>query len=87
MINNAGVSIFEPFEERKVESLDFVYKMTKVTTNPQNKNYLGFQKRKSQIQQNFPIQSNATELLFLQHFMKTLNSLAFTTKYFVLWTS
>jgi type I restriction-modification system DNA methylase subunit len=29
-------------------------------------------KEKSQIQQNFPIQSNATELLFLQHFMKTL---------------
>ncbi|MBL5931178.1 N-6 DNA methylase [Lelliottia amnigena] len=31
-------------------------------------------KEKSQIQQNFPIQSNATELLFLQHFMKTLKS-------------
>ena len=29
-------------------------------------------KEKSQIQQNFPIQSNATELLFLQHFLKTL---------------
>ncbi len=29
-------------------------------------------KEKSQIQQNFPIQSNATELLFLQHFMKSL---------------
>jgi len=29
-------------------------------------------KEKPQIQQNFPIQSNATELLFLQHFMKTL---------------
>ncbi|RLD55591.1 MAG: SAM-dependent DNA methyltransferase, partial [Bacteroidetes bacterium] len=29
-------------------------------------------KEKSQIQQNFPIQSNATELLFLQHFMKML---------------
>lgn len=29
-------------------------------------------KEKSQIQQNFPIQSNVTELLFLQHFMKTL---------------
>lgn len=29
-------------------------------------------KEKSQIQQNFPVQSNATELLFLQHFMKTL---------------
>lgn len=25
-----------------------------------------------QIQQNFPIQANATELLFLQHFMKSL---------------
>ncbi len=31
-------------------------------------------KEKSQIQQNFPIQSNATELLFIQHFMKTLKS-------------
>lgn len=31
-------------------------------------------KEKSQIQQNFPIQSNATELLFLQHFMKALKS-------------
>lgn len=31
-------------------------------------------KEKSQIQQNFPIQSNATELLFLQHFMKTLKT-------------
>ncbi|WP_417779705.1 N-6 DNA methylase [Stutzerimonas xanthomarina] len=31
-------------------------------------------REKSQIQQNFPIQSNATELLFLQHFMKTLKS-------------
>lgn len=31
-------------------------------------------KEKSQIQQNFPIHSNATELLFLQHFMKTLKS-------------
>lgn len=31
-------------------------------------------KEKSQIQQNFPIQSNATELLFMQHFMKTLKS-------------
>lgn len=29
-------------------------------------------KEKSQIQQNFPVQSNATELLFLQHFMKML---------------
>ena len=29
-------------------------------------------KEKPQIQQNFPIQSNATELLFLQHFMKAL---------------
>lgn len=29
-------------------------------------------KEKEQIQQNFPIQSNATELLFLQHFMKNL---------------
>lgn len=29
-------------------------------------------KEKSQIQQNFPIQTNSTELLFLQHFMKTL---------------
>ncbi len=29
-------------------------------------------KEKSQIQQNFPIQSNATELLFLQHFMRML---------------
>ncbi len=29
-------------------------------------------KEKAQIQQNFPIQSNATELLFLQHFMKML---------------
>jgi type I restriction enzyme M protein len=29
-------------------------------------------KEKSQIQQNFPIASNATELLFLQHFMKSL---------------
>ena len=25
LINNAGVSVFEPFEERNVESLDFVY--------------------------------------------------------------
>jgi type I restriction enzyme M protein len=31
-------------------------------------------KENPQIQQNFPIQSNATELLFLQHFMKTLKS-------------
>jgi len=31
-------------------------------------------KEKSQIQQNFPIQSNATELLFLQHFMKSLKT-------------
>lgn len=31
-------------------------------------------KEKTQIQQNFPIQSNATELLFLQHFMKSLKS-------------
>jgi type I restriction enzyme M protein len=31
-------------------------------------------KEKVQIQQNFPIQSNATELLFLQHFMKSLKS-------------
>lgn len=31
-------------------------------------------KEKDQIQQNFPIQSNATELLFLQHFMKSLKS-------------
>lgn len=31
-------------------------------------------KEKSQIQQNFPIQSNATELLFLQHFMKSLKA-------------
>lgn len=29
-------------------------------------------KEKPQIQQNFPIQTNATELLFLQHFMKSL---------------
>jgi len=29
-------------------------------------------KEKSQIQQNFPVPSNATELLFLQHFMKNL---------------
>lgn len=29
-------------------------------------------KEKAQIQQNFPIQSNATELLFMQHFMKML---------------
>jgi type I restriction enzyme M protein len=29
-------------------------------------------KEKPQIQQNFPIQCNATELLFLQHFMKSL---------------
>jgi len=29
-------------------------------------------KEKAQIQQNFPIASNATELLFLQHFMKSL---------------
>ncbi|WP_162427277.1 type I restriction-modification system subunit M [Pontibacter pudoricolor] len=29
-------------------------------------------KEKSQVQQNFPVQSNATELLFLQHFMKSL---------------
>ncbi|MCB9233961.1 MAG: SAM-dependent DNA methyltransferase [Bacteroidia bacterium] len=29
-------------------------------------------KEKSQIQQNFPIQANATELLFIQHFMKML---------------
>ena len=29
-------------------------------------------KEKSQIQQNFPIASNATELLFLQHFMRSL---------------
>ena len=29
-------------------------------------------KEKGQIQQNFPIKSNATELLFLQHFMKSL---------------
>ncbi|WP_442765180.1 N-6 DNA methylase [Sulfurospirillum cavolei] len=29
-------------------------------------------KEKEQIQQNFPIQSNATELLFLQHMMKSL---------------
>ena len=29
-------------------------------------------KEKPQIQQNFPVQSNATELLFLQHFMKSL---------------
>lgn len=31
-------------------------------------------KEKPQIQQNFPIQANATELLFLQHFMKTLKT-------------
>ena len=31
-------------------------------------------KEKAQIQQNFPVQANATELLFLQHFMKTLKS-------------
>lgn len=31
-------------------------------------------KEKSQIQQNFPIKSNATELLFLQHFMKMLKT-------------
>jgi type I restriction enzyme M protein len=29
-------------------------------------------KERAQIQQNFPIKSNATELLFLQHFMKSL---------------
>lgn len=29
-------------------------------------------KEKSQIQQNFPIETNATEMLFLQHFMKML---------------
>lgn len=29
-------------------------------------------KEKSQIQQNFPIKSNATELLFMQHFMKLM---------------
>jgi type I restriction enzyme M protein len=29
-------------------------------------------KEKSQIQQNFPIESNATEMLFIQHFMKML---------------
>jgi len=29
-------------------------------------------KEKSQIQQNFPIKANATELLFLQHFMKMM---------------
>lgn len=29
-------------------------------------------KEKSQIQQNFPIQTNATEMLFIQHFMKML---------------
>ena len=29
---------------------------------------------KEQIQQNFPIKANATELLFMQHFMKTLKS-------------
>lgn len=29
-------------------------------------------KEKPQIQQNFPVQANATELLFLQHFMKSL---------------
>lgn len=31
-------------------------------------------KEKAQIQQNFPVQSNATELLFLQHFMKSLKT-------------
>ncbi|HHF2869283.1 TPA: N-6 DNA methylase [Vibrio alginolyticus] len=31
-------------------------------------------KEKDQIQQNFPIKANATELLFMQHFMKTLKS-------------
>lgn len=31
-------------------------------------------KEKSQIQQNFLVQSNATELLFLQHFMKSLKT-------------
>jgi len=31
-------------------------------------------KEKPQIQQNFPIKSNATELLFLQHFMKSLKT-------------
>lgn len=31
-------------------------------------------KEKGQIQQNFPVQSNATELLFLQHFMKSLKT-------------
>lgn len=31
-------------------------------------------KENPQIQQNFPIESNATELLFLQHFMKTLKT-------------
>jgi len=29
-------------------------------------------KEKSQIQQNFPVQTNATEMLFMQHFMKML---------------
>ena len=29
-------------------------------------------KEKSQVQQNFPIQSSATEILFMQHFMKML---------------
>jgi type I restriction enzyme M protein len=31
-------------------------------------------KEKDQIQQNFPIKANATELLFLQHFIKTLKT-------------
>lgn len=31
-------------------------------------------KEKEQVQQNFPIKANATELLFMQHFMKTLKS-------------
>jgi type I restriction enzyme M protein len=31
-------------------------------------------KEKAQIQQNFPVQANATELLFLQHFMKSLKT-------------
>ncbi len=31
-------------------------------------------KEKSEIQQNFPIKSNATELLFMQHFMKMLRT-------------
>ncbi|MDN2902833.1 N-6 DNA methylase, partial [Campylobacter jejuni] len=31
-------------------------------------------KEKEQIQNNFPVKSNATELLFLQHILKSLNN-------------